>query len=156
LYPLFILFFFEGHAKKESIMKVAHYNQVELQPVSEEGAAGANIRWLIAEKDGAPNFALRMFEVAPEGHTPYHKHAWEHEVYCLEGQGVLIFEGNEYPFAANDAIFVDPDKMHQFKNTGTETLKFLCIIPLPGKSQIEKDTEKKSLNPFAAGRANNC
>jgi len=140
-------------------MKLAHFSQIELQPVKVEGAAGTKIRWLIAEKDGAPNFAMRMFEVDPEGHTPYHKHAWEHEVFCLEGEGFLVFEGNEYPFKANDSMYIDPDKMHQFKNTGKGTLKFLCIIPHESNYTQEgkKDkTLKKPLNPFAAGKANNC
>ena len=48
-------------------MKVVHYDQVQLEPVYAEGAESAQIRWLIAQKDGAPNFALRMFEVAPQG-----------------------------------------------------------------------------------------
>ena len=140
-------------------MKLTHFSQVELQPVKVEGAAGTYIRWLIAEKDGAPNFALRMFEVEPEGHTPYHQHAWEHEVYCLEGEGILVFEGNEYPFKANDSIYVDPDKIHQFKNTGKGKLKFLCIIPHESKYDAEQKKEKplrKPVNPFAAGKANNC
>jgi quercetin dioxygenase-like cupin family protein len=140
-------------------MKLAHFSQVELQPVNIEGAAGASIRWLIAQKDGAPNFALRMFEVEPGGHTPYHKHAWEHEVYCLEGEGTLIFEGNEYPFKANDTIYIDPEKMHQFKNAGNSKMKFLCIIPHESKYTQEEKKEpekKKPVNPFAAGKANNC
>ena len=41
-------------------MKVVHYTDVDLEPVYAEGAKGAQIRWLIAQKDGAPNFALRM------------------------------------------------------------------------------------------------
>jgi quercetin dioxygenase-like cupin family protein len=141
-------------------MKLAHFNQIELQPVNIEGAAGTKIRWLIAQKDGAPNFALRMFEVDPGGHTPYHQHAWEHEVYCLEGKGTLVFEGNEYPFQAQDTMYIDPNKMHQFKNAGEGVMKFLCIIPHesfyqdePVKPQPEKP---KVINPFAAGTANNC
>ncbi|MBM4398718.1 MAG: cupin domain-containing protein [Candidatus Cloacimonetes bacterium] len=139
-------------------MKLAHYSQIELQPVKVEGAVGTQIRWLVAEKDGAPNFALRMFEVESGGHTPYHKHAWEHEVYCLEGEGTLVFEGNEYAFKANDSIYVDPDKMHQFKNTGNGKLKFLCIIPHESsyKEDIKQPEVKKAVNPFAAGKANNC
>jgi quercetin dioxygenase-like cupin family protein len=140
-------------------MKLAHFNQVELQPVNIEGAAGTQIRWLIAEKDGAPNFALRMFEVEAGGHTPYHKHAWEHEVYCLEGEGIFVFEGNDYAFKAHDTIYVDPNKMHQFKNSGKGKMKFLCIIPHESnyKTEEKKQPEiKKAKNPFAAGKANNC
>ncbi len=131
-------------------MKVIHYDQVELEPVYADGAEGAQIRWLIAQKDGAPNFALRMFEVAPEGHTPYHQHNWEHELYVLSGKGVLVTERGETPFLKDDVMYVDPNMMHEFKNTGTETLKFLCIIP------HEQPIIKKTVNPFADETANNC
>ncbi len=131
-------------------MKLMHYNDVELEPVYAEGAEGANIRWLIAQKDGAPNFAMRMFEVEPGGHTPFHKHAWEHEIFCVEGNGHFVTERGETPFSAGDFIYADPHMMHQFKNVGEGTLKFLCLIP------HEEPVKKKTLNPFATGTANNC
>lgn len=131
-------------------MKVVHYDQVELEPVYAEGAEGAQIRWLIAQKDGAPNFAMRLFEVATGGHTPYHQHDWEHELYCLAGSGMLVTEQGELPFSANDAMYVDPNMLHSFKNVGSDTLKFLCIIP------HEEPIKKKTLNPFADEVANNC
>lgn len=131
-------------------MKIVHFDQVELEPVNAEGAEGAMIRWLIAQKDGAPNFALRMFEVEPNGHTPFHVHDWEHEVFVLAGNGVLKTESGDLPFKANDAIFVDPGLRHSFKNTGADLMKFLCIIP------HEHPAQKKTLNPFADETANNC
>ncbi|MDD2228347.1 MAG: cupin domain-containing protein [Candidatus Cloacimonetes bacterium] len=131
-------------------MKVIHFDQVPLEPVYAEGAEGAQIRWLIAQKDGAPNFAMRMFEVAPGGHTPYHQHDWEHELYCLAGTGDLVTEEGKTPFKANDAMYVDPGIMHSFNNTGQDTLKFLCMIP------HEAPVQKKTLNPFADEEANNC
>jgi len=131
-------------------MKLMHSDQIELEPVYADGAEGANIRWLIAQKDGAPNFAMRLFEVEPGGYTPFHKHAWEHEIYCLSGSGHFVTERGETPFGANDFIYVDPEMMHQFKNVGDGTLKFLCLIP------HEEPIKKKTLNPFAAGTANNC
>ncbi len=131
-------------------MKVIHYDQVELEPVYAEGAEGAQIRWLIAQKDGAPNFAMRMFEVAPGGHTPYHQHNWEHELYCLAGKGALVTERGEIAFGENDVMYVDPNIMHAFKNTGETTLKFLCMIP------HEQPVIKKTVNPFADETANNC
>jgi len=135
-------------------MKIAKYDEVTLEDVSVEGSAATKIRWLISQKDGAPNFALRMFEVEPGGHTPYHKHAWEHEVFVLEGNGTFITEEGETPFSTWDVIYVDPDKMHQFKNSGDTLMRFLCIIPHENK--IAKPVAKKSMNPFAAGVANNC
>jgi len=40
--------------------------------------------------------------------------------------------------------------VHAYKNTGTTTLKFLCLIP------HEQPIKKKTINPFADEMANNC
>ncbi|PKN74656.1 MAG: cupin [Candidatus Cloacimonetes bacterium HGW-Cloacimonetes-2] len=131
-------------------MKLTNAYDVELEAVNMEGAKGAKIRWLISQKDGAPTFAMRMFEVDPDGQTPYHEHTWEHEIYCLSGSGMLLTERGDLPFATDDIIYVDPNMKHAFKNVGTDTLKFLCIIP------NEQPVTKKTLNPFAGETANNC
>ncbi|MFH1179934.1 MAG: cupin, partial [Candidatus Bathyarchaeota archaeon] len=68
-------------------MKAYHYKDIENQDVPAP-AEKVKIRWLINEKNGALNFAMRRFEVEPGGYTPYHTHDWEHEVYVLEGEGV--------------------------------------------------------------------
>ena len=95
----------------------------------EAGATGVSIRWLITDKDGAPNFSMRHFEVAPGGSTPHHSHAWEHEVYIVGGVGVVVGPEGEEPVAAGDFVFVPPEEKHCFRNPGAETLNFICLIP---------------------------
>ena len=48
---------------------------------------GVQMREMITAEDGAPNFTLRVFDVEASASTPYHSHAWEHEVYILQGTG---------------------------------------------------------------------
>ncbi len=133
-------------------MKVTPYTSVTLEDVTVDGAKRTKIRWLISEKDGAPNFAMRMFEVEPGGFTPYHQHPYEHEVYILEGTGVFVTEEEELPFEPGHVLYADPDMMHQFRNTGSTLVRFLCLIP----HQAPAKPEKKAVNPFAAGKANTC
>jgi quercetin dioxygenase-like cupin family protein len=83
-----------------------------------EGASGCRVRWLIGEGENAPNFAMREFEVQPGGHTPKHFHDYEHEVYVLAGKGTIVDGDQEKPLAAGDVVFVSPNDVHQFKNTG--------------------------------------
>jgi quercetin dioxygenase-like cupin family protein len=110
-------------------MKVNHYEQVPQHPVDMPGAQGCSIRWLVGQEQGAPNFAMRQFEVAVGGHTPQHSHPYEHEVFVLEGRGVVL-EGNvEHPLRGGDVVYVRPDELHQFRNTGDSPLKFLCLVP---------------------------
>lgn len=110
-------------------MKVNHHEAIEQKPVDMEGAEGCSVRWLVSEQDGAPNFAMRQFEVAPGGHTPKHSHPYEHEVFVLEGDGVVLEGDAEHPLRAGDVIFVQPDDVHQFRNTGDKPMKFLCMVP---------------------------
>lgn len=110
-------------------MKIEKSSNITKSPVEIEGAKDVDIRWLISKADGAENFAMRMFELQPGGSTPLHTHPHEHEVYIVQGQGVFVYEGKQYPFNTDYAIFVPGGKEHCFKNTGDSTLRFLCIIP---------------------------
>ena len=89
-------------------------------------------RDLVGKRDAAPNFAMRLFEVAPGGATEHHRHPWEHEAFIVEGEGRLLTHQGPEAFRAGSAVYVPPDHMHQFQNTGQTALKFLCIIPNSG------------------------
>ncbi len=116
-------------------MKVCRDQAVESQPVDMPGAQGCRVRWLIGTADGAPNFAMRQFEVAAGGYTPRHSHPYEHEVFVLDGAGV-VYEGDvAHPLRAGDVVFVKRDEVHQFRNTGERPLRFLCLIPHSAASQ---------------------
>jgi len=116
-------------------MKVNRYEQVQSVPVEMEGASHCRVRWLIGREDGAPNFAMRQFEVAPGGFTPKHHHPYEHEVFVIEGSGAVLEGEREHPLQAGDVVYVAPDEVHQFRNTGTAPLKFLCLVPHTAAAQ---------------------
>jgi len=111
-------------------MKHVHHLEVELEEPKEKGIKDIKVRWLISKKDGAENFAMRLFEVLPGGYSPLHQHDWEHEVFILEGKGITRDKTHEESFKKGDVFFVPSMEWHQFVNTGTETLKFLCLIPI--------------------------
>ena len=110
-------------------MKHVHYTKIELEEPSEEGIKDTKVRWLISKNDGAKNFAMRIFEIQPGGHTPLHQHNWEHEVFVLEGNGVARDREKQESFKQGDIFFIPPMEWHQFVNTGKEILKFICLIP---------------------------
>ena len=110
-------------------MIVKHFIEVKEEEVKVEGAKNTTIRWLLGEDSHAPNFYLRMFEVKQDGHSPYHTHEWEHEVFVLEGEGKLNTKGKSYDLKPGSFALVEPNEEHQFENTGKGVLKFLCIIP---------------------------
>lgn len=60
----------------------------DVSPTSYQGVPeGVQIREMITADDGAPTFAMRVFDVQKGAATPYHTHTWEHEVYIISGTG---------------------------------------------------------------------
>ena len=110
-------------------MKVKHAEQVPAEPVAIEGATGVRMRLLIHQAEGAPNFYMRQFLLAPGGCTPSHSHAWEHEVYVLSGAGEVVSPEGPTPVGPGDCLYVAPMELHQFRNTGQAELRFLCLVP---------------------------
>jgi quercetin dioxygenase-like cupin family protein len=113
-------------------MRVFPYTGVEAKDTN-EGASKLKVRWLITKEMGAPNFAMRVFEMEPRGNSPLHTHPWEHEVFVLKGRGVVVGEHGEENIVPGNVVFVPPNELHQFKNTGKMTLMFLCLVPISHK-----------------------
>jgi quercetin dioxygenase-like cupin family protein len=99
-----------------------------------EGAVNVRMRWLISKEIGAENFAMRQIEIGPQGHSPLHSHPWEHEIFVLEGEGVVTGGGDERRVKQGDFVFIPPNEMHQTRNTGQKTMKLLCMIPYKEKN----------------------
>lgn len=113
----------------EGIYKV-NYKEVSAQPVVREGFAHTQARYLITEKQGAKNFSMRLFEFSPGGHTSYHSHPWEHEIFVKKGHGILISEDKKHAVRQGDVIFIPSGEQHQFINESKEALELICLIPL--------------------------
>jgi len=110
--------------------KVGSYRDVPEEPV--EIAENTTIRWLISRKDGAPNFAMRLFRIGPGGSIPSHSHDWEHEIFVLRGSGLVRIGEKEYRVSEGTFLFIPPNVEHYYENTGEGDLEFLCLIPLKG------------------------
>ena len=110
-------------------MKHMHYTEVDDEIPAEEGVKDTTIRWLIAEKDGAENFAMRLFTIQPGGNTPHHQHDWEHEIFIVEGEGVFKSGEKETPFKPGDFAFIPAMEWHQVVNTGDKVARMLCLVP---------------------------
>ena len=110
-------------------MVIRNVDETARTPVQMDGAEGASMALMIGRGDGAPNFAMRSFEVVAGGHTPRHSHDYEHEVYVIAGGGTVLLDGEDRPIRAGDAIYVPADELHQFR-AGDDGLRFLCFVPV--------------------------
>lgn len=112
-------------------MKVIQIQQAPAQTVSMEGTRDVKMRVLLAAEDGAPGFTMRLFELGPQGYSPQHAHAHEHEVIIQSGSGTLWTPGQEYPLAPGIVALVPPDQEHQFR-AGQDGMSFFCMVPHEG------------------------
>jgi quercetin dioxygenase-like cupin family protein len=110
-------------------MKITNLKDVPVEKVELAGAKDCTVQLAITPRDGAPNFAMRVFQIAPGGHTPLHHHPYEHEIFVMEGTGTVWREGREVPLQPGDVLYIAPDEPHQFKNPGPQPFKFMCLIP---------------------------
>ncbi len=114
------------------LMYVSHINKVEKKKVEMEETSGTYIQWLISKEQGAENYAMRLFTVEPGGVIAKHQHPWEHEIFILEGKGIIGAGDEEVEVSAGNFVYIEPSIPHWYRNTGNGEWKFLCIIPMKG------------------------
>ena len=108
-------------------MHITDYRDVPAKV--EHDLPGVTARWPIREEDGAPHFAMRVFDVEHGCNTPLHSHWWEHEVFVLDGQGYIVVGDERAEIRPGTVVFVPGDALHQLINTGEDVLRFICLIP---------------------------
>lgn len=112
-------------------MLIKNIETVNASDVVMDGARDVKVRVVFGPADQAPTFAMRIFELAPNGHTPLHSHPFEHEVLILDGDIALVTDSGEKPVRKGDAILVMPDEQHRFKNrSDSESARFMCLVPI--------------------------
>jgi quercetin dioxygenase-like cupin family protein len=120
-------------------MILKHASDVPAVPMNKPGFSGMQARFLLTADDNCPRYAMRLMEIAPGGYTSVHSHREEHEMYFLEGEGILKTDtAGECDIHAGDALLLMPCELHQIRNTGSGMLRMICTIPLfPGKTGKE-------------------
>ena len=98
---------------------------------------------LVDEADGAPNFAVRRFTLAPGAEVPKHTNAVEHEQYVLAGEYVVGVGDEEFTVSAGDALFVPAGVVHWYRNEGRGEGAFLCAVP-NGDDAVELVEDRSS------------
>ncbi len=96
-------------------------------------AQGAIKRIVIGEAEGAPTFVMRVFDIIPGGSSSDHAHDFEHEVLILKGTATMKSNGPDRSVSEGTAIFIAPNERHQIVNSGKDTLRFVCCVPLRGE-----------------------
>lgn len=107
-------------------MKIQNYRDVQgTRPVP-----GVVMHVVAGPAEGAPTFIMRVFEIEPGSGTPHHTHDWEHEMFVIEGKGVLKSGNTERPLREGDTITVLSGEQHGVMNTGKGMMRVICVVPL--------------------------
>ena len=110
---------------------VRHESEIAPTPMGGADIEATLKQILIGPKDGYEGY-LRVFIIAPGGHSPHHSHAWYHANYVLEGEGKLTIDGVKHPIKAGSVAYIAGGKKHNFENDGSVPLKFICLVPVEG------------------------
>ncbi len=110
-------------------MKAVHHTEIPAVKFDSSAVKNVSGKVLVGKADGAPNFCMRRFEIGPEGYTPQHSHDWEHEVFVCGGAGEVLLDKSWHAVTEGSVVFVPPNVLHQFRNTGSGILSFICLVP---------------------------
>jgi quercetin dioxygenase-like cupin family protein len=94
-----------------------------------EAAEGLRKGVLVGPDDGAPNFAIRRFTLAPGATVPRHTNAVEHEQYVLGGEYVVGVGDEEHVVSEGDSLLIPAGVVHWYRNEGDAEGAFLCAVP---------------------------
>jgi quercetin dioxygenase-like cupin family protein len=112
---------------------VRRRDQVPVSTVMGDDLVGVTKQLLVGRDEGWDGWAMRLFTVAPGGHTPRHTHDWPHINVVLSGRGILHVDGDDHTIQAGTSGFVPAGSSHQFTNSGDQPLEFVCIVPEAGE-----------------------
>ena len=113
---------------------VRRADDVEYESI--DAADGLRKGVLVGPDDGAPNFAMRRFALAPGAEVPRHTNAVEHEQHVLAGEYVVGIGDREYEVTAGDSLLIPAGTVHWYRNEGDEPGAFVCVVP-NGNDAIE-------------------
>ena len=94
-----------------------------------EGAAGITKQIPISRADGTPAYSFRVFSIEPGGHTPLHRHPFEHLNYVVEGVGAVVTDEGPKALKRGDFVLVQPGETHQYRNTADKPFVVICAVP---------------------------
>ena len=111
-------------------MHILPYKELPTQEFDDGQMKKVTMRIAAGPEHGAPNFVMRVFSIEPGGHSTHHAHEHEHEVFFHSGKGEIFYDGQTREIGAGHVAFIAPNAVHQIRNTGSETLTFVCVVPL--------------------------
>lgn len=127
------------------------YTTVPVKEYSEGSASyGSTRRILIGRDEGADDFIIRYFTLPVGGHSSLEHHRHPHGVVVVQGRGRVLLGDQWAPIGIGDAIYIEPDEVHQLQAEGDQPLGFICVIPAWAKAVPQPAAEPVEIAEHAS------
>ena len=83
------------------------------------------------------NYSIAQFTLEPGKKSKLHKMKSSEIYYILEGNGEILIDGESFNIEKDDSVYVPPNSKQFIRNSGSENLKFLCIVEPAWKADDE-------------------
>lgn len=93
-----------------------------------EAGAATEVRVLLGEADGAPNFAMRLFSMGEGGGMPRHTNRVEHEQYVVRGRARVEIGDEVHEVGEGDVLYIPAGAPHSYEVV-EPPFEFLCVVP---------------------------
>ncbi len=114
-------------------MKVIEIDDVPSEEI--KGFKGVRKQIVIGPSEGSNEIVLRCFSIDPGSSSPYHTHDFPHLIKVESGEGFLKdADGKNVNLRAGQYVYIDDNEKHSITNTCSETLRFICIVPIRGEN----------------------
>jgi quercetin dioxygenase-like cupin family protein len=78
--------------------------------------------------EGEPiHIHISQLEAGQRSHPP-HRHGGYEAFYMLEGEGTIEIEESKFVLRANEAMVIDPQKLHGIVNYSDSPIRYMVII----------------------------
>ena len=102
---------------------------VELRAYGTGQGASRRKQIVVGPDDGARNFAMRVFQLAPGASSNEEEHPHDHGVLIMPGRARVLLGQETHEVGPGDVVWVSPNERHRFDCVGPEMLQFLCVVP---------------------------
>lgn len=103
-----------------------------------EATAMGRMAYLVDYRIGFFNKVLAsvMLEVAPGRHSGSHRHLYDEINYVVAGEGKVVIDDKTYEVKEGDALAIPVFAWHQYFNTGSQPVRFLCHSTRPAMENL--------------------
>lgn len=108
----------------------------EDQNLAHIGLVGDTYTILLSGNDTDGRFCIIDMHVPPGGGPAPHRHDFEETFSVLEGEIVATFRGVKSTVKAGETINIPSNAPHEFHNTGSASVRLLCICSPAGQEEF--------------------